>query len=156
MPRRADPRRRPGESDVGFALQLDVLPGLPLAECRRLERRLEDYAEAQGLRFEGTQLRHVVSSPERGVSVNDQVALLDWLVDQPGLVGVRLGPIAPVSALGEASADPDEPGDEGAFVQVRTGDLALIGLTLLYRCGRIAPVLYLQILGGYVRPVHVH
>lgn len=74
--------------------------------------------------------------------------LIDWLIAQPGLVALRIGPIGPMPVLTE--------GDDPAFIQVRSGDLALIGLTLLYRCGRIAPALYLQILGGYVRPVSIH
>lgn len=136
------------EYDCAFDVQLEVLPGLPPVECRRLEHRLEDYAEAQNLRLDGTQLRHRVFADDRHVSVHDQVALIDWLVDQPGVVGVRIGPIVP---LGHARGDE---GEALAFVHVRTGDFALIGLTLLYRCGRITPSLYLQILGGYVRQVH--
>lgn len=135
------------EHEVGFALHLELLPGLPAAECRQLLRRLEDYAEAQGLNLEGTQLRHVVFAVDRPVSAADQVALVDWLIAQCGVVGLRVGPIRP---LAEAT------GDDPAFIQVRSGELALIGLTLLYRCGRVTPALYLQILGGYVRPVHVH
>src|SRR5574337_1346430 len=140
----------PQEHEVGFALHLELLPGLPLAECRRLQRRLEDYAEAQGLNFDGTQLRHVVSAADRPVSAADQVALVDWLVAQPGVVGLRIGPIRPLANTQGGQ------GDDPAFIPVRSGDLALIGLTLLYRCGRVTPALYLQILGGYVRSVHIH
>jgi hypothetical protein len=154
---RAERSRRGGrdaEAAIGFALQLELRPGLPLAECRRLERRLEDYAEAQDLHIEGTQLHHVVSAPGRPVGVDDQVALLDWLVDQSGVVAVRLGPIGTLQSL------PDTGGAAGqgdaAFIHVHTVDVALIGVTLLYRCARITPTLYLQILGGYVRPAQVH
>ncbi len=141
---------RPRGESTGFALQLELRPGLPLAECRHIERRLEDYAETQGLALAGHQLHQFVVATDRPVTVNDQVALLDWLVDMPGLVAARVGPIV-------AHQDPaGEPQDDVAFVQARTGDLAVIGLTLLYRCGRITPNLYLQILGGYVRPVNLH
>lgn len=136
-----------------FALTLETDPGLPYAECRQLERCLEDYAEAHGLQLLGHQLHQLVCAPNRPVSVNDQVALIDWVIDLPGLVAVRLGPIVPMS---EAPQAPEEGVDDDAFVQVRAGDVALIGLTLLYRCGRIAPSLYLQILGGYVRPASTH
>ena len=158
MPRRAEspPRRRRAQrADLTFALELQVRPSLSWPEGRQLERRLQDYAEAQGLRIEGTQLRHLVSATDRPVSINDQVALIDWLVDQPGLVGVRVGAISPRDSE-EDDVPLDEEGAPQAFVQLRTCDLVVIGLTLLYRCGRIAPALYLQILGGYVRPVHLH
>jgi hypothetical protein len=159
MPRRAEspPRQRRAERgpDLAFALELQVRPSLSWPEGRQLERRLQDYAEAQGLQIEGTQLRHRVSATDRPVSVNDQVALIDWLVDQPGLVGVRVGTIGPRGTEGD-DVPLDEEGAPQAFVQLRTCDLVVIGLTLLYRCGRITPALYLQILGGYVRPVHLH
>jgi hypothetical protein len=155
MPRAKHPKRRTSNADsaVGFVLHLELRPGLPLAECRRLARRLEDYAEAHEIQLEGTQLRHVVSAPGRELSVDDQVALLDWLVDQPGVVAVRLGPIAPIGALHEPD---DHTGQGAAFIHARTVDVAWIGLTLLYRCARITPTLYLQILGGSVRPAHIH
>lgn len=155
------PGRKRQSDPVAFVLQLEVRPGLPLDECQRFERRLEDYARVQGLDLTGHQLRQIVTAPDRAVTCTDQVALIDWLVDQPGLVAVRVGPVTSLAQVEQAHAfadsDPadDEPTD-AAFVQVRTGDLALIGLTLLYRCGRIAPALYLQILGGYVRPANVH
>lgn len=146
--------KRPTREDSQcFALTLETDPGLPYAECRHLERHLEDYAEAQGLLLLGHQLRQLVCAPDRPVSVNDQVALIDWVINLPGLVAVRLGPIVPMS---ESPTPPEDGMDADAFVQVRAGDIALIGLTLLYRCGRIAPSLYLQILGGYVRPASTH
>jgi len=159
MARRAEQasRRAAKEQEVAFALELELRPGLPLQDSRKLERRLEDYAEAQGLQFEGTQLRHLVSAPDRQVSVDDQVALIDWLIDQPGLIAVRLGPIggrAEAGADGEGQVEGQ--GGDAAFIQIRSGDIALIGLTLLYRCGRITAALYLQILGGYVRPARCH
>lgn len=148
-------QRRDAGQALGFALQLELRPGLPLVECRKLLRRLEDYAEAQDLQIEGTQLQHVVSAPGRPIGVYDQVALLDWLVDQPGVVAVRLGAIGPVDGLNVAN-DPSHGQDGRAYLQVHTCDVALIGLTLLYRCARITPTLYLQILGGYMRPAQLH
>lgn len=163
MARRAEQasRRAAKEHEVAFALELELRPGLPLQDSRKLERRLEDYAEAQGLQFEGTQLRHLVSAPDRPVSVDDQVALIDWLIDQPGLIAVRLGPIsgraeAGVDGEGQGEGQDEGQGGDTAFLQIRSGDIALIGLTLLYRCGRITAALYLQILGGYVRPARCH
>jgi hypothetical protein len=138
---------------VGFAVQLKVPAGLPLEDCLQLERQLVAYAAEQGLQLvdHGLQ-RFVKAACGRAVTVNDQVALIDWLAGLPGLVAVGIGP---VMALTRADAFGAGAGDT-AFIQFRTADLALIGLTLLYRCGRITPALYLQILGGDVRPAHVH
>ncbi|MBI5718708.1 MAG: hypothetical protein HZC37_13590 [Burkholderiales bacterium] len=140
-------RRIQADERVGFMLRLEVRPGLPPKDCRDLERRLEDYAEQRDLLLSGHQLVHLVTAADRPLSVNDQVALLDWLVDLPGLVSVRVGPLVSERELHD---------EESAFLQVLPGELALIGLTLLYRCGRITPALYLQILGGCVRPAHIH
>jgi hypothetical protein len=68
------------------------------------------------------------------------VALLDWLVDRPGLRRVRLGSLRKTAA------------DQGAYLQLASGDMAVIGVTLLYRLGRLKAEQYLQILGGFVRP----
>jgi hypothetical protein len=86
--------------------------------------------------------------------VGDQVALLDWLVDQAGVVAVRLGPIGTLQSLHDADGAAGQ--GDAAFIHVHTVDVALMGVTLLYRCARITPTLYLQILGGYVRPAHLH
>ena len=67
-------------------------------------------------------------------------SLLDWLVDRPGLRRVRLGSLRKTAA------------DQGAYLQLASGDMAVIGVTLLYRLGRLKAEQYLQILGGFVRP----
>jgi hypothetical protein len=66
---------------------------------------------------------------------------------------MRVGQITALAQVREAAWESKGEGetDDSAFIQVRTGDLAVIGLTLLNRCGRITASLYLQILGGYVR-----
>lgn len=149
----AKPTDRPTRDGVArFALTLETDHGLTYADCRRLERYLEDYADVQSLCLLGHQLRRLVCATERPVSVNDQMALIDWVIDLPGLVAVRVGQIVQLVAARTAEAG----ADEDAFVQVRAGDVALIGLTLLYRCGRIAPAPHLHILGGYVRLAATH
>jgi hypothetical protein len=44
----------------------------------------------------------------------------------------------------------------GAFLLLQALDPVVIGLKLLYRSRRISAELYLQILGGFVRPVSMH
>lgn len=159
------------QPQLGFALRLTLRPGMAYAECRQIERWLEDYAERQGLQLTGHQLHQFVVARDRAVTVADQVALIDRLVNLPGLVAARLGPIVTWAALpagadtvddthepgayAEAGPDIDDPPDD-AFIEARSGDHAVIGLTLLYRSGRLSPELYLQILGGFVRRVDVH
>lgn len=151
------PSPRPGSAgrqDLGFSLVLEVLPGLPIAECRRIERVLEDHADLHGLVLSGHQLAQFVTAPGHELSATDQVTLIDRLVDVPGLVSIRVGAIARMPPDDEHDLPDND--TEDAHVVARSGDFALIGLTLLYRCGRITAPLYLQILGGFVRRVDVH
>ena len=125
---------------AAFTLELDAAPGTPLSRVRDLERAIEDYAEAHDLEMSGAQLRFLVQALGRPTTAEDQVALLDWLVDRPGLRRVRVG------ALRRAAAG------QGGYLQVASGDMAVIGVTLLYRLGRLKAEQYLEILGGFVRP----
>ena len=125
---------------VAFMLELDTAPGTPLSRVRDLERAIEDYAEAHDLEMSGTQLRFLVQALGRPTTAEDQVALLDWLVDRPGLRRVRVGTLHSTAA------------GQGCYLQVASGDMAVIGVTLLYRLGRLKAEQYLEILGGFVRP----
>lgn len=133
------------EPKLGFSVRIEPRPGLTEREGRRLLQALEEYFEAHGLAAEGTQLQWLVYSDERSLSETDQVDLLDWLVDQPGVSEVLLMPL---------TARRDRPGAlRDGFLALRTSELCTVGLTLLYRCRRLTPALYLQVLGGFVRPV---
>jgi len=123
-----------------FIVELDAAPCTPLARVRDLERALEDYAEDHDLDINGTQLKFAVQAQGRSVTAEDQVALLDWLVDRPGLRRVRLGAMRRPGA------------EKGGHLDVATGDMAVIAATMLYRLGRLHAEQYLQILGGFVRP----
>ncbi|KPF45254.1 hypothetical protein D621_18095 [beta proteobacterium AAP51] len=124
---------------AAFTLELDASLGTP-ASLRALERAIVDYAEAHELEMSGMQLRFSVQAVGRPTTAEDQVALLDWLIDRPGWRRVRVGALRGPSA------------SHGAHLQVNSGDMALIGVTLLYRLGRLKAEQYLQILGGFVRP----
>ncbi len=123
-----------------FIVELDAAPGTSLARVRDLERALEDYAEDHALDINGMQLKFVVHALGRSTTAEDQVALLDWLVDRPGLRRVRLG------ALRRPGAG------QGGHLDVASGDMAVIAVTMLYRLGRLRAEQLLQILGGFVRP----
>lgn len=135
------------EPHRAFTIGVEVVPGTTLAEARTLERRIEDYADAHELQIAGHHLTYVVSAAERSLSAVDQVDLLDWLIDQPGVRNVRLSPLA--------LSDTPAAWSEG-FLLVASCDVPVIGLKLLYRCRRITAEQYLQILGGFVRSLNVH
>ncbi|KPF60035.1 hypothetical protein D621_02840 [beta proteobacterium AAP51] len=130
---------RRAEGPVGFSVELDAAPGATMARIRDLERAIEDYAEAHDLDISGTQLRLDVRAKGRLMTADDQVALLDWLVDRPGLRRIRLGALS------------GDGGVQAGYLQVASGDMAVMGVTLLYRLGRLKAEQYLQILGGFVR-----
>lgn len=132
----------------GFAVLIQPYPGFTLQQMRELERRIEDYAEAHDLEMSGTHLTFTVSSRDRSMTATDQVDLVDWLTGQPGISSMRLTPL-------REQPDVSTAGEDG-FMLVPACDPVTIGLKLLYRARRISAELYLQILGGFVRPVSVH
>jgi hypothetical protein len=136
---------KPKELHQGFLLQIEPRPGLTLAQARELERHLEDYAEAHELDLGGHHRHRSVQASDRSLSITDQVDLIDWLVDQPGVSVVRISCLS-------ARLDEAEAVWQGGSVQASICDVGLIGLAILYRARRIRADQYLQILGGFMRP----
>ena len=139
---------KPTERLRGFAVLIQPYPGFTLQELRELERRIEDYAQAHEIEMSGHHLTFTVSSPQRSLTATDQVDLVDWLNGQPGISAMRLTPLRDRPDASTA--------EEDGFLVVPACDTVTIGLKLLYRARRISAEMYLQILGGFVRSVHVH
>jgi hypothetical protein len=111
-------------------------------------RRLDQYTTERQLITDGGPLCSIVWSAERSLTATDQVDLIDWLVSDMVPVTVL---ISPLSADLERSAARD-----AGCIRADCSDLTLIPLTRLYRCRRISAEMFLQILGGFVRPLVVH
>ena len=92
----------------------------------------------------GDQLRGVLWSPDRSMTAEDQVTLINWLIDDPAVSMFSLSPL-------NDTVDDYALREEG-YLDVQPWDLGLIGLTVVYRMGRVDAKTYLQILGGFVRP----
>lgn len=133
---------------LGFSFSIVLTPGMTWPQMLNLERQIEDYARQHELTLEGHQLRYVLSSPQRDLSAADQVELMDWMVDRAGVAAVHVSPLLPDLAA-------PAPLSEG-YLRFIPLELPVVGLTLLHRLGRIRPELYLEILGGFVRPVPLH
>jgi hypothetical protein len=130
---------------LGFSVRIIPCAGATEAMVRRFCHALEDYGDERELVLAGTQLLWTASSAERSLTETDQVELLDWLIDQPLVGEVALMPLTGRLVRTAAEAD--------GFVRLRRSDLCTVGLTLLYRSRRLTPAMYLQVLGGFVRPV---
>jgi hypothetical protein len=128
-----------------FAVRLRPSPLISAGERKALERELLDQVEAMGFELNGEFPAFQVCAPGRGLTADEQVAMLDWLIDRPGLVALTMDLPGWARAQGE-----------GCVIEVPVGDLGLIGLTMLYRMRRISAPLYLQILGGFACPTAVH
>ncbi len=132
------------EALLGFTLWVTPRPGLTDGEQGEYQRRLEDYIHGQDVFMRGDHLRGVIWSPERSMTAEDQVTLINWLIDDPAVSMFSLSPL-------NATLDDFALRDEG-YLDVQPWDLGLIGLTVVYRMGRVDAKTYLQILGGFVRP----
>ena len=132
------------EARLSFSVRIVPAPGQSEATWRRLLHEWEAHADEHALALEGTQLLWQVSALDRGLTEGDQVDLLDWLVDRPPVREVQMSAL---HERGDAVAQL-----EAGFVCLRCGDPCTASLTLLYRNRRLTASMYLQVLGGYMRP----
>lgn len=135
------------EPRLGFTVWIEPRTGMSPAAQAAFMRRMEDYLDARDLQCDGAPLRAVIWSPDHGLSATDQVELLDWLIADAAVC------TASVSPLMRHSAEPASIAD--GYVLVRAADTAIAALSLLYRARRVSAELYLQILGGFIRPAAV-
>ena len=130
-----------------FVVHLGGRRGVTPEQVRALERGLADYAQRHDLALDARHGAIVVTSADRELTASDQVELIDWLIDQPAVCMLSLGPITNGDPAVERPA---------ALLMVNVLDLSVIGVTLLYRAGSLCPELYLQILRDSARPVVLH
>jgi hypothetical protein len=138
--------RRPEQRS--FTVWIEPRPGAAIAEQTSFARRLEDYGEARDLLIGGGPLCAVVFAEHRSLSAIDQVDLIDWLIDDPIVRSVAVSPLSTAIDRPASRAD--------GYLRVQATGLTLIGATLLYRNRALSAELYLQLLGGFVRPLTLH
>jgi len=132
----------------GFTVWIAPRPGTTLAEQGALARRLEDYGAPRDLMIGGSPLCAVVFAEDRSLTARDQADLIDWLIDDPIVRSVAVSPLS--SAIDRPTRRAE------GYLKVQATDLTLIGVTLLYRNRALSAELYLQLLGGFVRPLTLH
>ena len=142
---------RSSEPRLGFLLHIKPRPGFTLDQAKALERGIEDYAHSHALELNGHQLVRTVSAEDRSLTAADQVDFIDWLIEQPAINAVS------ISALTQRLDTKDSTSVwQAGAAEASVCDVGVIGLTILYRAGRITAALYLQILGGFQRPGPLH
>jgi hypothetical protein len=110
--------------------------------------RLARYAHLQGLDLDVGNGAFTVSASGRVLTESDQVQLVDWLIDQSPVRMIRMGPLT--------TSDEAARAEVSSLVSIDVGDMAVIGVTLLYRAGKLCPQLYLEILRRANPPVQLH
>jgi len=133
---------------LGFSFSIVLVPGMTWPQLATLERQIEDFARERELVLGGHHLQRALWSLQRSLSAADQVEFLNWVVDLSGIASVSLSPLLPDQNL-------PAPLSEG-YLRLMPLEPSVIGLTLLYRLGHIKAELYLEILGGFVRPLETH
>ncbi len=139
---------RRASEQLCFTFWIEPLPGVTVADQSAFARRLEGYGTARDLLIGGVPLCAVVSAEDRSLTATDQADFIDWLIDDPIVQSVSVSPLS--GGLGRPA------NREAGYLTARATDLALIGLSLLYRSRSLSAELYLQVLGGFVRPVTLH
>ncbi len=128
--------------DQGMNLELEHSYAMTYEQERGLDASLRAFAQGRGLVVEGDFPVYQVRAAGGPLSASDQVALVDGLIERPGLVAMSLTWYWAV--VDSAGAHPGE-----ARVRVPVDDMGLIGLTLLHRTRHISPARYMQVLAEY-------
>jgi hypothetical protein len=140
---------KPSAKQLGFTVWLTPSPATTSAEQSRFQRRIEDYLSEHDLLASGAQLQMLIWADDRSLSATDQVDLLIWAVEQPGVTAVELGPLVPhTGAPGERGSQP--------MVVARFSDLCLIPIVWLYRASRLNAQQVIEMLGGFRSTATVH
>ena len=129
---------------LGFGVRISPPRGLTPAREFLAEWGLQLYLLERGLQADGGPLAAVIRSRDRSLTAEDQVDLLTWLFYELGAPAVVLGPLC---------GDGGPPDGDGPALRVYRADPALAPLAVLYREHRIDAVQFLDVLGGYARPV---
>jgi hypothetical protein len=129
----------------GMRLEFELSSTMTYEQEQGLDNALKAFALERGLVLQCEFPAYQVHAPQGPLSVRDQVALLDGLIDRTGLEAITL-----TWPLGFVDTEVSGAGVESsARVRFSTSDMGLIGLTLLHRSQRISPVRYLQVLAEF-------
>lgn len=133
------------ESGLGFTVWVHLAASGRAAEALLFRAGLDRYLERQGLARSMNPLHMLVWSPQRSLSVVDQIDLLAWLTQDQRAVAVEIGDLQTHMFLPAGR-------DRVRHLPAHLGDQRLFSLICLYRAGRIRATQVIQLLGGY-RPV---
>lgn len=133
------------QPDQGMRLELEHSNAMTYEQERSLDATLRTFAKSRVLVVQGEFPIYQVRAIRGALCAIDQVALVDGLIERPGLVAMSLtwALVAMDPAGGHAST---------ARVRIPVDDMGLIGLTLLNRTRHISPARYLQVLAEYQTP----
>lgn len=129
------------EAKLGFWLGLRLSPSLsPRAEIEFL-RSLEDQILDRGMRFGGgTHLHLFIEADDRDLSLADQVDLIDWCLFCGMAWDLAVSSLTISRTLIPVTSK---------VLRISRWDMATIGVSLLYRIGRLKPEQYVELLGGF-------
>jgi hypothetical protein len=139
------------EHDVrlGFTAWVHLArPGIA-ADVQAFRRGLDRYLESCGLTRTLNPLHTLISSPERILTLDDQIGLLAWMVEDSRAIGVEIG------ALQQQTGIPSQR-DRVAQLPAMFSDHALFPMVSLYQAGRLCAEQVVEMLGGYHAPVALH
>ena len=132
----------------GFTLWIRTRRVLKPSALKALQSRLEQFLDERDIRCSGGPLELRLWADDRALTGQDQLELLDWLMEVPGLDSVAFSPLNQLY-------DEPPPGDR-SFVFLDCSDAAVVALTRLHRVRRISPKTCLDLLDGFVRPALLH
>jgi hypothetical protein len=137
------------DSPLAFTIWVDLArPGVA-ADVQIFRRGLDRYLESYGMTRTLNPLHALICSPERSLTLNDQINLLVWMIEDRRALGVEIG------ALQLHTGIPSQR-DRVAQLPAMFEDQALVPMASLYKAGRLYAEQVVEMLGGYHAPVALH
>lgn len=137
------------ELGFGFTIWVHLArPGVA-ADVQLFRHGLDRHLGSRGLLRSMNPLHTLVWSHERSLSLDDQIDLLVWLIEDRRAIGVELGALQPHAGVPAQR-------DRVAQLPAMFGGHTLLSMTRLYKAGRLRAEQVVEMLGGYRAPVTLH
>lgn len=138
-----------GGARLGFTAWVHLArPGVA-ADVQIFRRGFDRYLEVCGLMRSMNPLHALIWSPERSLTLDDQIGMFVWMLEDRRAHDVEIG------ALQQHAGIPAQR-DRVAQLPATLGDLALMPMASLYKASRLSAEQVIAMLGGYRPPVVLH
>ena len=131
-----------------FNFEVQTWLGVDAHDAAALACRVLEYASDHEFGVSVDTRSYVVSTDDRRLAEFGQAQLVDWLLSQPAVAAIALGPVVHQGTPAWVDGEP--------VLAIRTTDPAVGHITVMYRSGELAWQEYLVALRTLAAPIAIH